>query len=227
MQEVEEIAITTAPVELKWWKRYVDDSDSCLKHNLVQSFHNHLNSINPCIQFTIELPAMVSGNDVISFLDTEIIVKPCGKVLVAVHRKTTHTDSHNPKQHKAAVVKTLLNRADKIPNTIQGKKAEKQNVQKALNVNGYTSAFINSIASKSERTNDQTSVTEDKGYACIPYPKCISERVSRILTGANIRTAYKPLTTLGRIFKIPKDRPSQTQVKGIVYKFKCKTYNFL
>ncbi len=96
-----------------------------------------------CIQFTIELPAMVSGNDVISFLDTEIIVKPCGKVLVAVHRKTTHTDkylsfdSHNPKQHKAAVVKTLFNQADKIPNTIHGKKAEKQNVQKALNVNAW------------------------------------------------------------------------------------------
>ncbi len=35
------------------------------------------------------------------------------------------------------------------------------------------------------------------------------------------------LETLGGIFKIPKDRPSQTQVKDIVYKFKCKTCNFL
>jgi hypothetical protein len=52
--------------------------------------------------------------------------------MVAVHRKATHTDkylsfdSHNPKQHKSTVVKTLFDRADKIPNTIQGKKAEKQ-----------------------------------------------------------------------------------------------------
>jgi uncharacterized protein YajQ (UPF0234 family) len=51
MQEVEGIAITTSPVDLKWWKRYVDDSNSCLKRSCVQSFHDHLNSINPCIQY--------------------------------------------------------------------------------------------------------------------------------------------------------------------------------
>ena len=134
MQEVEGIAITTSPVDLKWWKRYIDDSNSCLKRSCVQSFHDHLNSINPCIQFTIELPTTVGDNDVISFLDTEVVVRPCGNVVVAVHRKATHTDkylsfdSHNPKQHKATVVKTLFDRADKIPNTIQGKIAEKQNV---------------------------------------------------------------------------------------------------
>jgi hypothetical protein len=233
MQEVEGIAITTSPVDLKWWKRYVDDSNSCLKRSCVQSFHDHLNSINPCIQFTIELPTTVGDDDIISFLDTEVVVRPCGNVMVAVHRKATHMDtylsfdSHNPKQHKATVVKTLFDRADKIPNTIQGKKAEKQNVRKALSVNGYTSAFINSVASKSESSNKLTSVAEPKGYACIPYVKGISERVNRILTGANIRTAYKPSTTFGGIFKKPKDRPSKTQVKGIVYKFKCKTCNFL
>ena len=129
MQEVEGIAITTSPVDLRWWKRYVNDSNSCLKRSCVQSFHDHLNSINPCIQFTIELPATVGDNDVISFLDTEVVVRPCGNVVVAVHRKSTHTDkylsfnSHNPKQHKATVVKTLFDRADKIPNTIsKGKK---------------------------------------------------------------------------------------------------------
>ena len=113
---------------------YVDDSNSCLKRSCVQSFHDHLNLINPCIQFTIELPTTVGDNDVISFLDTEVVVRPCGNVVVAVHRKATHTDkylsfdSHNPKQHKATVVKTLFDQADKIPNTIQGKIAEKQNV---------------------------------------------------------------------------------------------------
>jgi hypothetical protein len=128
MQEVEGIAITTSPVDLKWWKRCIDDSNSCLKRGCFQSFHDHLNSINPCIQFTIELPTTVSDNDVISFLDTEVVVRTCGNVVVAVHRKATRTDkylsfnSHKPKQHKAAVVKTLFDRADKIPNTIQCKK---------------------------------------------------------------------------------------------------------
>jgi hypothetical protein len=80
------------------------------------------------------------------------------------------------------------------------------------------------VSSASLRSVD---VIANKGYACIPYVKGISERVNRTLTGANIRTAYKPLTTLGGILKKPKDRPSETQVKGIIYKFKCKTCNFL
>ena len=101
--------------------------------------------------------------------------------MVAVHRKATHTDkylsfdSHNPKQHKATVVKTLFDRADKIPNTIQEKIAEKQNVRKALSVNGYTSAFINSVAIKPESSNKPTSVAEPKCNAYIPYVKGISE----------------------------------------------------
>ena len=46
MQEVETMALATSPVRVKWWKRYVDDSNSCMKNDYVNSFHNHLNSIN-------------------------------------------------------------------------------------------------------------------------------------------------------------------------------------
>ena len=31
---------------------------------------------------------------------------------------------------------------------------------------------------------------------------------------------------LGNVFPKPKDRPKETQVKGIVYKFKCKSCDF-
>lgn len=33
-----------------------------------------------------------------------------------------------------------------------------------------------------------------------------------------IRTAFKPLKTLGHVFKKPKDRPTKEQLKEIVYK---------
>ncbi len=42
----------------------------------------------------------------------------------------------------------------------------------------------------------------------------------------NIRTTFKPVKTLGSIFKKPKDRPATNQIKGIVYKDKCKTCDF-
>ena len=51
-----------------------------------------------------------------------------------------------------------------------------------------------------------------KGYTSIPYIKGVSERVKRILTHSNVGTAYKPLMTLGDVFRKLKDRPSDAQV---------------
>ena len=63
---------------------------------------------------------------------------------------------------------------------------------------------------------------EPKGHTSIPYIKGVSDRIKRILTGVNIQTAFNPMLTLGNVFRKPKERPTETQVKGIVYKFKCR-----
>ena len=68
MEETEETAIATAPHPPKWWFRYVDDSYTCLKKDQVDEFHQHLNSINPSIQFTLELED--SKGQGLPFLDT-------------------------------------------------------------------------------------------------------------------------------------------------------------
>ena len=54
----------------------------------------------------------------------------------------------------------------------------------------------------------------------------MSERIRRILSPENIKTAFKPLKTLGHVFKKPKDRPTKEHLKGIVYKVSCRTYPF-
>ena len=46
MQEVEQKALATSIVQPRWWRRYVDDANVCLKKAAVQQFHDHLNSIN-------------------------------------------------------------------------------------------------------------------------------------------------------------------------------------
>ena len=60
----------------------------------------------------------------------------------------------------------------------------------------------------------------------IPYIKGVSERIRRILNRKNIRIAFKPLKTLGHVFKKPKDRPTKEQLKGIVYQVSCRTCPF-
>ena len=78
MQRVEKIALETSPVPIRWWKRYVDDSNACLKQADIQAFHNHINTINRNIQFTIEIPEVRNGEQSIAFLDTEVITDSAG-----------------------------------------------------------------------------------------------------------------------------------------------------
>ena len=56
MQEIKTIALNNALSEIRWWRHYVDDSNACLKEHQVQTFHDNVNSINPNIKCTIELP---------------------------------------------------------------------------------------------------------------------------------------------------------------------------
>ncbi|XP_078353258.1 uncharacterized protein LOC144638030 [Oculina patagonica] len=235
MEEIEEKALASAPVKPRWWRRYVDDSNACLKSESIRVFHSHLNSINPHIQFTIEMPTTGAEGQTIAFLDTSNTVSASGQVEVGVYRKPTHTnkylasESHSPAQSKRAVVKTLMDRAKYLPSTSQRKQSEKQQVIGDLKVNGYPQSFIDRCLVSAQETiqpENQESQESPRGYASIPYIKGVSERVRRVLSRENIRTTFKPVKTLGSIFKKPKDRPATNQIKGIVYKVKCKTCDF-
>ena len=89
-------------------------------------------------------------------------------------------------------------------------------------------AFVSSSLYISTHISKQPYHQEDqenpRGYASIPYVKGVSERVRRVLNKENIKTTFKPVKTLGSIFKKPEHRPTVNQIKGIVYKVKCKTY---
>ena len=139
MQRIEKVALDSSPAPVRWWKRYVDDSNACLKQLDVPLFHQHLNSVNSHIQFTIEMPAVNrNGSQTIAFLDTQLLGNISGDIDVKVFRKNTHTDkylpfeSHSHKNDKKAVIKTLLDRAKTIPSTSTLQTEETHNVLRAL-----------------------------------------------------------------------------------------------
>ena len=66
MEYFESLAIPSSPTLIKWWFRYVDDVHSLSRKDQVNKLQEYLNSIDPHIKFTIELP----GADGIPFLDT-------------------------------------------------------------------------------------------------------------------------------------------------------------
>jgi hypothetical protein len=217
MQRVEKIALRTSPVPVRWWKRYVDDSNACLKQNNITAFHDHLNSINPCIQFTIETPVVNEDMQTIAFLDTEIC-KISTDISIKVFRKNTHTDkyldfgSHSPVRDKIAVVKSLLDRARIIPSNQVLQKEETDRVAEVLELNGYKKAFIDSVRN-TNKAQQNSSEFEIRGSTCIPYVKGVSEKIKSILTRAGVRTAFKPIVTLENVFKKPKERPQEMRTK--------------
>jgi hypothetical protein len=55
MEDVEQRALASVPVSLSFWKRFVDDVISAVSRNEIDILLHHLNSIDPSIQFTVEL----------------------------------------------------------------------------------------------------------------------------------------------------------------------------
>ena len=117
MEDVELRALATFHSLPHFWKHYVDDTFTVIPCNLVQEFLSHLNSIEACIQFTVEKE---TEDGKLPFLDVCLCRESVGSVTTSVYRKLTHTnqylsfDSHHPVVHKASVVKMLMNRASEL-----------------------------------------------------------------------------------------------------------------
>ena len=118
MEHFGSLAIPTYSTLIKWWFRYVDDVHGAIRKEQVNQLQEHLNSIDPHIKFTTELP----GTDGFSFLDT--LTKPIpNSIESTVYRKPTHTDmyldynSNHPISAKLSVIHTLMHRAKQVCST--------------------------------------------------------------------------------------------------------------
>ncbi|KAK3708849.1 hypothetical protein QZH41_016280 [Actinostola sp. cb2023] len=220
-------SISTAPHHPKWWFRYVDDSHVGITRTHVDEFHAHLNSVNPNIQFTVE----IEKDGSLAFLDTKTTRQSDGSISVAVYRKPTHTDryldfnSHHHSGHKRAVAKTLLYRAHNIPSTPRERSSEEKHVFKALHANGYPTHFLQNYRPSKQQSNQQSPQQEQherRGFVVLPYIQGISEKITRTLNKFNIRVVHKPVHTISAILKKPKDRGDRDATTDVIYRIGCK-----
>jgi hypothetical protein len=134
MEDVEQRALASVPVSLSFWKRFVDDVISAVSRNEIDILLQHLNSIEPSIQFTVECEI----NGYLAFLDLNVHRTVEGKLETDVYRKPKHTDkywsydSHHPVSHKRSVAKTLLQRAESLPSNSDSQANEREYVLNIL-----------------------------------------------------------------------------------------------
>ena len=132
----------------------VDDTCVALLPSMVESYHQHLNSIEPSIQFTVEM----ESNGCLPFLDILITRDSDGSLSTAVYRKQTHTDqylqfsSHHPSSHKLSVCRSLFSRALTHSSSLVQQVEEESLIFQALQKNGYPINFIKRIYPKNKTT---------------------------------------------------------------------------
>ena len=90
MEDIEERALFTFHSPPRFWKRYVDDTCTALHPDLIEPFHSHLNSIEPCVQFTVEK----ESDGRLAFLDIQLVRGVDGTVTTSVYTKAAHTNQY-------------------------------------------------------------------------------------------------------------------------------------
>ena len=86
MEYFEQTALSTAP-HLRLWQRYVDDTFVIQKEIHKQDFLQHINSVDPAIQFTVENN---KEDGAIPFLDTIVRPKADGNLYHCVQETYPH-----------------------------------------------------------------------------------------------------------------------------------------
>ena len=120
MEHFEGEALKSASHPPRYWYRFVDDTRVIQQQAHKQLFLDHINSIDPCIKFTVHGN---QENGAIPFLDTFIKPEADSSLSIRVYCKPTHTgqylqwDSHHNQSAKYSVIGTLTHRAKSVCTT--------------------------------------------------------------------------------------------------------------
>ena len=135
MEDFETKAINTVQYPPRISRKYIDDTFVVIDSAKKDKFLEHINSIDPHIQFTTK-DAKADGS--IPFLDTIVMPQPDNSLLTSVYRKPTHTDlylhwdSHHHLSAKFSVINNLKHKAKTVCYNHHLLKEEEDHLNKAL-----------------------------------------------------------------------------------------------
>ena len=206
MEHFKSLAIPLSPTLIKWWLRYVDDGYSATRKDQFNKLQEHLNSIDPHIEFTIELP----GTGGLPFLDT--LTKPTPNTIEStVYRKPTHTDryldynSNHTISAKLSVIHTVIHRAKQVYSTPEFLVKEMDHLHKVLQDNHYPTQFFHQSKPQekaNKKPNPSTVKFIERARVVIPYIKGLSEQYRHTLTSTSKSLSMYPKDTIPDVQKL-------------------------
>ena len=141
--------------------------------------------------------------------------------------------SHHDLKHKISTTRTLIHRAQTLPNTYTGKQDELNHITTTLKCNDYPDKIIKQIL-KDLTPNTPVPSPEElvgqffkrfdekpSGYVTLPYVRGIIASLRRIFLKQNIKVTTKPLNTLQRMFPSPKHQVPPEQRTNVIYNIPC------
>ena len=185
----------------------MDDTFVIQKEIHKQDFLQHINSIDPAIQCTVENN---KEDGAIPFLDTNIKPEADGKLSTTVYKKPTHTDqylqwdSHYHLSAKFSVIHTLSHRSQTVCSNPELLHKEKTHLRNALTQCKYPKWALDKVerrlnkpsseasdgANNQDTTGAQPATKELKPKVTLLYPTHkVSVKVSR---RSVVGMAYRP-----------------------------------
>ena len=208
-------------------KRYIDDTCCIAKKNMTEGLLDHLNSVRPSIQLTVEL----EKDGTLPFLCTLLQRREDGSLDVTVYRKPTHIDcyldfqSHHPLHVKRGLVRCLYDRARAIASTQNNLQNDEHHHSKVLRLNCYPGAFIHSAARPPQREEGHQDLPpEEKSsppLVVLPYTTGVSEDIRQVCRKYGMKVILKAGRSLRLVLTKVKDPVPMEKKAKVVYQIPC------
>jgi len=229
MEHFKTKAIESSPLKPKLWKIFVDDTYIIWPHGKekLDNFLKHFNNQSSSIQFTMEM----EENESPPFLDILIKRNQDGTISHQVYHKKTHTEhylhtsSHHHPAQKLGILNTMATRVVCISDQDHFEQ-ENNHLMDVFENNGYRRHQGIKVFKKAENPKNKQPMHEYAGKVNPPYILDTTDKISYILKKNNIKTIFKPMSTISRCLKSVKNPIDPKCHKG-VYLVPCsysKTY---
>ena len=230
MECFEDSTLTTAVNPPRWWKTYADDTFVILKQSKREEFLQHINSVDPSIQFTTEEPKQDGS---MPFFDTLVTPREDRTLTTRVYRKPTHTDlylqwdSHHNLACKYSVINTLTHRVKAVCSSSKLLEEELKHLDKVLQQYKYPKWAINKILREQEQRRNRRGKKRNirqpqkRCYIVVPYSKGLCESYKSICNNYGVQAYFKGGNTLKSLLMLPKDKEEIKKQSNIIYCYKC------